>query len=59
MPNLIASFALFGIEFSSIMSIHFLGNIDKTQGSHFEIRAPTIITLRWVIIARYDAILNQ
>ena len=37
----------------------FLPNIDKMRGCILKFRASAIITLRKVIIARYDTILNQ
>ena len=49
----------FAIEFSSIAFITSSETLQKRRAAVFKVSAPVIITFREVIIAIYDAILDQ
>ena len=58
-PNLVASLVFFGIAFSFKIFISSSETSTNREAAILEISAPAIITSRGVIIATYDAILDQ
>ena len=58
-PNLVASLVFFGIAFSFKIFISSSETSTNREAAILEISAPAIITSREVIIATYDAILDQ
>ena len=57
-PNLITSFAFFEIAFSSIEYVTSSVTLTKRDATILKFIAAAVITLREVIVASYDAILN-